>query len=805
MRFVLTLITGVALAMSVAPAQAASEPAVPRTSQPAPVADVLSDRVIVRWESDATRADRAQARSAVEAEDVTSLGKRFQVLALEEGQDPDAAVAALRGDPAVAAAARDGYSELQATQPNDPLFNQLWGLDNQGLNVGGVASSTPGADIDALKAWEKTLGDPSVIVADLDDGIRPEHPDLKNRIWKNAEEVPGDGIDNDGNGYADDTFGMDFAGANVELNPLVFDNDPTDRIVQGGHGTHTAGTIAAEGNNGQGMTGVAPKTTLMPVRVCGLKPSNGAILCPYSSQIAGINYAGANGARIANMSLGGTGKNDLVRDALAANPQTLFVIAAGNDNVDNDLAPRYPCSFDPTTSSITGAVDNVVCVAASDQNDGKASFSNWGKTRVDLAAPGTQTMSTYTYSERFSDDFEKPGFPAGWSTDGWIRVATSPQGSAALTNDTASQGEGISRFVTSPALNLTGDNRCLVQSTESLQRSGADSLRWEVLVDGVAVINEVLSATYAGSFSDAITTTGAGPHTLSVRYTYTKQAGGASTNGFWLDRWAVNCWTPPGSEGSGDYAFLQGTSMATPHVTGAAALLAAYEPSATTMQLKQALLSSVDPNAAFDVNGLRPVSTGGRLNADKALSAVDALITPETSISSAPSGGTADTTATFAFTSDAKTPVTFECQVDGADFTACSSPFTVNALAVGDHVFEVRAKDAPGNVDSTPATASWTVAAPSPPQEPPAKPALAAPAKVTGVKVKRKKTTAIIRWSAVPGATSYTLTVGKTSKTISKPSFTLKLKAKSKAKVKIAAVNSSGSSPLVTVKVKRAK
>ena len=82
----------------------------------------------------------------------------------------------------------------------------------------------------------------------------------------------------------------------------MFDNDPTDRISEGGHGTHTAGTIATSGNNGQGITGVAQKATLMPVRVCGLSPKAGTgILCPYSSQIVGINYAGANGAKIANM------------------------------------------------------------------------------------------------------------------------------------------------------------------------------------------------------------------------------------------------------------------------------------------------------------------------------------------------------------------------------------------------------------------------------------------------------------------------------------------------------------------------
>ncbi len=311
---------------------------------------------------------------------------------------PDQAVAELKNNPDVANASRDGYSALHATQPNDSLFDHLWGLDNRGLNVGGVGSSTPGDDISALDAWSKTVGDKSVIVADLDDGIRPAHPDLRNRIWNNADEVPGDGLDNDANGYVDDTFGMDFAGANIDLDPIPADNDPTDDIPQGGHGTHTAGTIAAEGNNGQGITGVAQKASIMPLRVCGWSPTYSGVYCPYSSQIAAINYAGANGAKIANMSLGGFDGDSLVRDAFAANPNVLFVVSAGNDTNNNDATPTYPCSYDPTTSGISGAIDNVVCVAASDQNDSKASFSNWGKTKVDIAAPGTETLSTYTYA-----------------------------------------------------------------------------------------------------------------------------------------------------------------------------------------------------------------------------------------------------------------------------------------------------------------------------------------------------------------------------------------------------------------------
>ncbi len=595
MRTALVLLAGVALSLSALPAQADEVGPVARAlPSPSDSAPPETNRVIVRWEAGTSRADRVEARASAGAEDASSLGRRFQVLEIGPGEDVDAAVATLQADPAVAGAEPDGYSELQAATPNDPRFNELWGLDNQGLNVGGVATSTPGADIDALKAWEKTVGDPSVIVADLDDGIRPNHPDLTNRIWDNADEVPGDSIDNDGNGYVDDTFGMDFAGANIDV-PLVFDNDPTDDIPEGGHGTHTAGTIAAEGNNGIGITGVAQKATIMPLRVCGWSPSSnsgkGGVRCPFSSQIAGINYAGANGAKIANMSLGGTSQSLLVRDALAANPQTLFVIAAGNDNVDNDLSPRYPCAFDPST--VPGAIDNVVCVAASDQNDGKASFSNWGKTTVDLAAPGTQILSTYTYADRVKDDFETPGFPAGWSTNGWIRSATSPGGSAALTNDTATQTVGA-RVLTSPTVNITGAGVCIVSSTETFTRSVADTLRWEVLVDGSAVVDYLSTSSYSGSYRDPITIAGAGPHTLAVRYTYTRQAGGGSGNGAWLDAFGIQCWTAPGSESASDYAFLQGTSMATPHVTGAAALLAAYEPSATTMQLKQALLSSVD-------------------------------------------------------------------------------------------------------------------------------------------------------------------------------------------------------------------
>ena len=813
MRAVLGCLLGLALAMPTASvAQAAGRDdlevrearnAWTATSPPGP-----SDRVIVRFKAGADRAERRQAREEVATQDFTSLGRRFQLLALEPGQPPDAAVESLKSNPDVAEAARDGYSVLHDTTPDDQFFPLLWGLDNQGTNVGGVASSTPGADIDALKAWTKTVGDPSVVVAVLDSGTRPEHPDLKNRMWSNVDETAGDGLDNDGNGYVDDTFGMDFAGEDIDVLPLQFDSDPMDDSIGAGHGTHVSGTIAAEVNNGLGVAGVTQRGSFMPIRVCGWSPSEQAVLCPFSAQIAGINYAGSNGARVANMSLGGFYGVSLVQDAFAANPNTLFVVSAGNEGVDTELPSRatYPCSWDPTKSTIPGAVDNVVCVAASDQNDAPAWFTNWGRDKVDLAAPGTQIASTYIDPRTvFTEDFYENFAFENWSTSGftlttdfWGKPGIIAQGAPPNTTSTA----------VTPAVSISGVNTCVAWTYRSPSLGGGATYTIEVLKDGQPIASDGRRWGFLPRYQVVPFTTEDGLHEYSVRYTYNNGAD-QGWNNFWVGDVRVDCPEPAGQEDGDSLGYLNGTSMAAPHVSGTAALLAAYEPAASTMQLKQALLSSVDPVAQFDPQtGSRPVASGGRLNADRALDAVDALVTPETSITSGPSETSPGTWA-VGFSSDAKTPVGFQCRVDGAPFAACTSPMQLSGFGPGNHTFEVRAKDTHGNVDPTPATATWTVPAtqvPPPDQQQQAQPTLLPPTKVTGVSVKRTARKAVIRWRSVPGATSYRVTVGKTTKTTTKPSFTVKkLKPKSKATVKIIAVNGAGSSPVVTVKVKRAK
>ncbi len=663
-----------------------------------------TDRVILRFEAGTSAADRAAVRDEAGAEDFASLGKRFQVLTLEPSANAKEVAAALRANPDVADATVDGYSVLHAA-PNDPLFNQLWGLENTGGGVFGQPA-TAGADISALDAWLKTTGNVGVVVADLDTGYRPAHPDLNDALWTNTDEIPGNSVDDDGNGYVDDVHGMDFAGASVDA--PVNDNDPTDDIAAGGHGVHTAGTIAAEGNNGIGITGVAQKATIMPLRVCGWSPSAGGVRCPFSSQIAAINYAGANGAKIANMSLGGTSANNLVRDAFAANPDVLYVISAGNDGKDVEVSGQttYPCSFDPTTSGIPGALDNIVCVAASNQTDGKASFSNWGSTKVDIAAPGTETLSTYPFRTPWYETFSATGWPyTGWTAGGWTRVAMPGQTGQAITNDTATQADGTTRTVIGPTATVSGVTNCQLNQNRVISKSGSDVARYEVWVDGASAYTVTPSS--SGNFVLAFTLSGSGSHTLQARFSYAR-SGGTTSNGYWVNNLSFSCWVPPGADdGTTDYGFLQGTSMAAPHVSGAAALLAAYEPTATSMQMKGALLTSVDPVATFSTT--YPITTGGRLNANAALTELDKAVAPDTEITSKPSA-TSTPAVSFAFKTSSQAPTTYECKLDAGSFAACTSPRAYTGLSAGSHTFSVRAKDNHGNFDTAPATYTWNVA-----------------------------------------------------------------------------------------------
>jgi len=249
--------------------------------------------------------------------------------------------------------------------PNDPLFANLWGLHNTGQTGG-----SEDADIDAPEVWDITTGSPNVVVAVLDTGVDYNHEDLSANMWTNPGEVPANGIDDDGNGYVDDVFG---------INAIEETGDPLD---DQGHGTHVSGTIAAVGNNGIGIVGVCWQAKIMALKFLddeGIGYISNSILC--------IEYALAKGVKILNNSWGGDGYSDSLKDAIKAceDADVLFLAAAGNDGRNTDITPHFPSAFENP---------NILSVAAANNNDDLASFSNFGKTSVDVAAPGTSIQST---------------------------------------------------------------------------------------------------------------------------------------------------------------------------------------------------------------------------------------------------------------------------------------------------------------------------------------------------------------------------------------------------------------------------
>jgi subtilisin family serine protease len=610
--------SGLLVAMAVAASGAfATEDDGTRDATPG---EAPSHRLIVEWADGASSGERREARAGAEVEYARDLGNRsFQLVEPGPGQTVAEAIEDLEADPAVVVAEPDGYLTPDAI-PNDPLFGQLWGLRNLGLGVEDFSGAIAGSDIDAAGAWERTVGTPSTVIADIDSGYRFEHPDLADVAWTNPGETA-NGIDDDGDGIVDDLHGADFVG--VDATTPVVDGDPTDDDLEyGGHGVHTAGTIGAEGDNGIGITGVAQDVRIMPLRVCSWAGGDDA--CPNSAIVEAVNYAGAHGARAANISLGEDVRNtgeELIRDAIAANPQTLFVISAGNNGVSNEVKPHFPCVFDPLAEG-KSAVDNIVCVAATDQADRLAWFSNWGAKTVDLAAPGTEILSTYPVTDVVDQDFEAPDFDSRWTAIG-------PDGGFARTNEAPLTSFGMSDSpgaapvagsVRSSRYSTTlpsGFYDCELEFTRTV-RGGTFWL--EVDFDGDTYLGAAPSS--SGPFSYRFDGSFSGGGVLDLTFRYEAGASPSPTNGVWVDDVDLHCAARLGEPGG--YAFLQGTSMATPHVTGAAALLFSIKPSASVTEVRQALLGSVDrlPSLAGKT------TSGGRLDISAAVDLFDTVPPP---------------------------------------------------------------------------------------------------------------------------------------------------------------------------------
>lgn len=333
----------------------------------APGVAYRAGELLVRFVPGLTTAQREQALVSLGGATVRreyNLVRDLYLVTLPAGQTVEDALPAYNAASGVVYAEPNYVVHVDQNIPNDALFGDLWGMSNTGQSSG-----TVDADIDAPEAWALYTGDPAVIVAVIDTGIDYAHEDLATNMWINPGEIAGNNIDDDNNGYIDDVYG---------INMITGSGDPLD---DHDHGTHCAGTIGAVGNNEVGVAGVSWRVRLM---ACKFLDSSGygstadAITC--------VDYAASKGARVMSASWGGGGYSQALKDSIEAAGAlgALFCAAAGNDGVDTDVTPNYPSSF---TSS------NIVAVMATDRNDARSGFSNYGLTSVDLGAPGSSIMS----------------------------------------------------------------------------------------------------------------------------------------------------------------------------------------------------------------------------------------------------------------------------------------------------------------------------------------------------------------------------------------------------------------------------
>ena len=326
--------------------------------------DAVPGEIIVKYRPGVGSARRAQTLSRLPSHQVVRALDLIGAQHLRvTGMTAEQAIAALRSDPAVEYA-EPNFTITADLTPNDPSFTTLWNMHNTGQG-GGYAND----DIHATQAWDLFTGDPNLLIGVIDTGIDYTHPDLADNVWTNPGEIPGNGIDDDGNGYVDDVHGYDFVNG---------DGDPMDDHF---HGTHVAGTIGAVGNNGVGIVGVNWRCKMVAIKFM-----NNLGQGSEADAIASLQYAVTVGVKVTNNSWGNMSGGQALLDAINAAGQAgqVFVNAAGNNSWNIDLVPVYPTSY---------TTPYMITVAATDARDLRASFSNYGPIAVNLGAPGYNVYS----------------------------------------------------------------------------------------------------------------------------------------------------------------------------------------------------------------------------------------------------------------------------------------------------------------------------------------------------------------------------------------------------------------------------
>jgi len=517
--------------------------------------------------------------------------------------------------------------KLQGTVPNDFYNFDLWALKK----------------IQAPQAWDIATGSNEVIVAVIDSGVDYTHEDLAQNMWVNTREIADNGIDDDGNGYVDDVYGIA-----PEYSKIVKNIKISDPMDVNGHGTHVAGIIGAVGNNGKGVVGVNWNVKILSCMatdpLTGLLNLDSILEC--YEYIASLKDRGEN-IKVINASYGGPNFSYHEFSAIQKLRERgiLLVAAAGNYGKNNDVSPAYPCNYN---------LDNIICVASTDRNDNLSWFSNYGNSTVHVAAPGEEIYSTYpiTYENfnpsycknLFFDDFEN-GLN-NWSIFSYVDNEDEKLKNLSYSAQNVDVGLSTKYFV-SPSHSLT----------ESVSGNYTDNATILIISKPFYMLPYYRDQKIFGYFSfhaylqpGDIGSVVFGADDFNKLFIPWAMDGNIIDLLKWRDKWiTLSFYIPkdlrkdtsqlmlafiPNDDWLTDdgiywdnigictiswptnkYASMSGTSMAAPFVSGLAALIWSKEPNLSYIEVKNRILSTVD--VLPQLSG--KVKTSGRINAYRAL------------------------------------------------------------------------------------------------------------------------------------------------------------------------------------------
>ena len=572
----------------------------------------VADEVLIKFRPSTKVQVQQQSISNLGARKIRELDRSGWVnLKLPSGLAVEHALAAYRIDPNVESV-QPNYIYRIAAVPDDPSYGQQWALKNTGQTINNSFTQPPsspvhttnnpgdpGNDMDLELAWDQLTDCSAVTVAVIDTGVNYNHVDLAANMWNGNPNHGHDFIDND-----------------------------TDPIDLNGHGTHLAGVIGAVGNNSSGIAGICWKASIMAIRALDAFGAGTT-----STIVQGVNFAIAQGAKVINLSLGGSVFDPAFSNAVsdAQSNGVVVVVAAGNAGANNDSGstPFYPCNF---------SQDNLVCVAALDQSFQLASFSNYGATSVDVGAPGTNILSQWAGTNMVISD----NLTAGWTSmtivsgggpappfSGWGPVTlsgtqylASPRNYPNINYNNGIDSRGYKPF------NLAGVSVAILQFFVAIDVRNGDHFRINYNSSGDDPFAG--GGTSLGDFTNVATfpfldllefdITNCNSMTCSIGFQLQSDATltdrGVAITGFEINTLTLN---------TASFNTINGTSMATPYVAGLAAMVWSYNPAYTYTQVVSAIKNGGEVATALT----------GKTTTGKAVNAMGSLayINPPTGLS----------------------------------------------------------------------------------------------------------------------------------------------------------------------------